>query len=185
MVERLCGADDIVVLQHGIEHRNHAREGQRKIELGGQASAAELAIGLVAGRETLATAFGSRYLPVLVPPWNRMDQAVADGLAGRGFVGLSGWRGGSFATPAGMRRLDTHLDAIRWRPKHQCLSLAELLDGLAAALRVEPLRAVGLLTHHLVTDDGGWRALDRFLGLVQDHPKLAFASAPSLLMEAS
>jgi hypothetical protein len=84
-----------------------------------------------------------------------------------------------------LKRLDAHLDAMHWRPRRRCLSLAEMLDGLDVALGAEPDGPIGLLTHHLVVDHEGWRALDRFVGLVQDHPKLEFASAPSLLMEAS
>ena len=71
----IAGSALVDVLQHGWAHENHARPGQRKIELGGAEDTDRLLRHLAAGRDRLAVAFGARFLPVMVPPWNRIERA--------------------------------------------------------------------------------------------------------------
>ncbi len=58
------------VLQHGWRHANRARSG-KKSEFPSGLSASVAAAEIAAGRDRLAALFGSRALPVFVPPWNR------------------------------------------------------------------------------------------------------------------
>ena len=82
--------------------------------------------------------------------------------------------------PAGLVRVDAHLDAIDWRGGRRCLDADELAGRLVTLLATGRPGPFGLLTHHLVTDDAGFAALDRFLGVVQDRAALRWAGAPDL-----
>ena len=79
----------ISVLQHGYAHANHAPRGEKKCELGAHRPRAVVQDELQTGCAQLASLFGGRFLPVLVPPWNRIDAAVSTSLGKLGYVGLS------------------------------------------------------------------------------------------------
>ena len=167
------------VLQHGIAHRDHARPGEKKTELGGAASPDLLADGLATGRDRLKARFGERFLPVLVPPWNRIDAALAESLPALGYQGLSTF-GPRPATPP-LRRVNTHLDLIAWRDGRRPLTLPETLAGLTALARQAPRdEPVGILTHHLVMDRAAFDVLDHLFPILQNHPKALLAGARTL-----
>jgi hypothetical protein len=182
-IARVSSAELAIVLQHGISHANHAGEGQRKIELGGMAPPAHLADAARAGKERLAAAFPRQFRRVMVPPWNRLSAPVLATLPGAGFTGWSGWRDAPPDEPR-LRRRDTHVDAIDWRGSRRCRESRELFRELAAQLRLRAREPLGILTHHLATDEAGFRSLDRFIGVVQDHPKLRIESAARIFAEA-
>lgn len=173
---RIARCPQACVLQHGVAHHDHALPGERKIELGGAAAPDALGLAVMAGRERLAAAFGRRFLPVMVPPWNRIALPVLLALQRWGFVGWSGWHG-SPPDLAALRRVDTHLDAIAWRAGRRARHVDELWADLVQLLRAGAREPIGLLTHHLVTGDDGFAALDRLLRVVQDHPGLALQDA--------
>lgn len=178
-VARIRACPVATVLQHGIAHADHARPGQRKIELGGSAERAALARALVDQRRRLEDAFAERFLPVLVPPWNRMDADLAARLPELGFVGVSMDRGPVRAGPP--RRVDVHLDAMDWRGTGRQKRFERLALELDAGLRAgtDPL---GLMTHHLVVDDDGWDDLDRLLRLRHDGLAVRWAPADELFL---
>ncbi len=66
----------ITVLQHGYAHENHAVPGQRKLELGGTQTSAKIITDLERGYQDLTQHFAKRFIPVLVPPWNRIDDKL-------------------------------------------------------------------------------------------------------------
>lgn len=167
----ILATPEAAVLQHGWAHADHARPGERKIELGGAADRAELAACLREGSRRLVEAFGRRALPVLVPPWNRIAPDVVGMLPGLGFRVLSVWDEGDLGPmPAGLARLDVHVDPIDWRRGRRWMGLAAfarlLADRIAAADR-----PIGLVTHHLVTDESAWAELERVLRVLRDHPR--------------
>ncbi|MCX8102361.1 MAG: polysaccharide deacetylase family protein [Geminicoccaceae bacterium] len=159
------------VLQHGWAHADRALAGERKIELGGGADRRELAALLGEGARRLEGAFGGRSLPVLVPPWNRIAPDVVAMLPGLGFRVLSIWDEGDLGPmPAGLARLDVHVDPIDWRGGRRWLGLAEL--GRRLALRIAAAdRPIGLVTHHLVTEEPAWQELEQLLRVLRDHPR--------------
>ena len=74
LAARLARAPETVqILQHGFAHLNHARGGEKKIELGPQRPRAAVLEELARGWVRLSGLFGSCALPALVPPWNRID----------------------------------------------------------------------------------------------------------------
>jgi hypothetical protein len=182
--ERVLAAPTATVLQHGIAHADHAVPPAKRIELGGSAARESLLAGLRHGRERLAASFGARFLPVLVPPWNRIAPDLAADLPGLGFVGLStfGRRDLAEAVP-GLRRVNTLLDLVRWREGARPLELEPALEGLARLAAVPGNEPIGILSHHRAMDSGAFAALDRILALVQDHPRATLAAAGALFGE--
>jgi hypothetical protein len=172
------------MMQHGHAHESHALGDARKTELGGDASLDSFGPVLIRDRERLADTFGNRFLHVMVPPWNRISPPFLMALSGWDFAGVS-----TFAQPAailggGLRRVDTHLDVIAWRSGGGFIGYPAMIERLIALVEIRGIGPIGILTHHRVMDDLGFEGLDRFLALVQDHPKLRLESASGLFMEA-
>ncbi|MEE8247087.1 MAG: polysaccharide deacetylase family protein [Alphaproteobacteria bacterium] len=188
LVRRLDGARQVAVLQHGYAHLNHAPPERRKCELGPDRPAATVLDELSAGRERLRALFGGRALAVLVPPWNRIDGAVARSLADAGFRGLSalGPRPERWGAP-GLRQVDVHVDLVDWRGGRGFVGLSAALDqvlGHLAARRGgraegedEP---TGLMTHHLVHDAGCWDFVAELLARTRARPAARWLAAEEL-----
>ncbi|MDJ0777243.1 MAG: polysaccharide deacetylase family protein [Gammaproteobacteria bacterium] len=177
----------VSLLQHGYAHVNHAASGALKRELGGDAARADLLARLAQGRERLAQAFGAGFLPVMVPPWNRIDEDVVDALPGLGFRGLSTMRVRKRAYPAAqLYQVNTHLDPVHWRHDGGFIgtwsAIAILVQHLQARRsgyrdRDEP---TGLLTHHLVQNEATWRFTADLLDFVRDHPGACWLHAAEI-----
>lgn len=180
---RIAASGHATVLQHGWAHRDHAPPGAKALELGGR-DAGTIGAELERGRALLIEAFGADVQALLVPPWNRIDPEVIPILPALGFVGLSTF--GRRAAPEaalGLARINTHLDPVDWRGTRlfvgEAAALAQLLQVLDAD---EP---IGLLSHHLVMDEPGWRFLDELLGIVAKHPGVRFCAARELIEAAT
>lgn len=175
---RIAASAQATVLQHGFAHVDHAPAGAKKIELGGRDGAIILA-ELARGRELLRDAFGATFLAVLVPPWNRLDATLIEQLARCGFVGLStfGRRACADAAP-GLVQANVHLDPVDWHGSRLFVGEAEALTRLCAAL--DPEEPIGILSHHLVMDEAGWRFLEDLLDLLGRHPGARLCTAPGL-----
>ncbi|PSC04624.1 glycosyl transferase family 28 [Alsobacter soli] len=171
------------VLQHGYAHANHAPPEAKKQELG-YAPTALVVAELEFGRERLEALFGERFLPILVPPWNRIAPDVTRELQRIGVRGLSTFkrRESAWAAP-GVYVANTHLDPIDWRGSRGLADVAGLVCSLAAHAadlaegRADPEEAYGLLTHHLVHDGWIWRFLEDLLGRLAVSPAARFVSA--------
>ena len=113
---RLASERLISVIQHGIDHANVAPAGAPNRELSDDCSPSLLAGRLIAARSRLATL--PRFFPVFAPPWNTIHPNLPTALRACGYVGLSGFAGNA-SRDAGLFRIDTHLDIMRWsgRPR--------------------------------------------------------------------
>jgi hypothetical protein len=175
------GASGLSVLQHGFAHRNHAPPDAKKMELGLHRPLAEVLEELARGRARMDVLFGPGWLPVLVPPWNRIAPEVVARLADLRFAGLSadGARGNLFAAP-GLAQVNTHVDIMHWEAPRGFLGEAEAIERLLGHLRArrsgqaDPAEPTGLLTHHLAHDEACWAFLDRLIGVLAAHPTATF-----------
>jgi peptidoglycan/xylan/chitin deacetylase (PgdA/CDA1 family) len=172
LARRLATAPFARVLQHGWAHRNHRPPGERSAEYATDRPLATMTDELARGRAKLAELFGARCLPVLVPPWNRIDDAVIAALPALGlrFLSVFGPR-----APGSAAIVNTHVDPIAWRAGRgfvgEAKALGELVHHLAARRTgaADAAEPTGLLTHHLGHDDALWRFLDRLLARTAAH----------------
>lgn len=152
---------EAAVLQHGCDHRNRAAPGEKKTEFPADESMPEALDRLRLAHERLAAMGGSKVLPVVAPPWNRMPRELAAALPRIGIQGLSSY-GKEEAIP-GVRQVNTHVDIIAWRDGKRFIG-----DEQAARLAMTYVRndqPVGWLTHHAVHDAAAWRFLERLFAL--------------------
>ncbi|MDN3718703.1 hypothetical protein QW131_04380 [Roseibium salinum] len=91
LAERLGSEQHALVLQHGWQHRNFQRKdlGEKAAELGSRRDPDELMGQLADGKARLEALFGDRFIPAVVPPWNRIDPEIARRLPDIGLPGLS------------------------------------------------------------------------------------------------
>ncbi len=172
------------LLQHGYAHQNHARDGEKKEELGAQRPVHVVLEELARGWGRMTALFGETWAPILVPPHNRIAEAVVQGLAELGFRGLStiGPRAAVEPTP-GLVQVNTHLDIMHWPPPRGFLGKAESLEILVAQLRARRLGAAdaaeptGLLTHQPAHDEPAWAFLETLLDRLAGHPAARFVDA--------
>lgn len=177
------------VIQHGYDHRNHAPKGVGAWELGLHRPVETVLTELRRGRRNLAALFGPRFVPVMVPPWNRIDPALAASLPEAGFRGLSAdAEGKELSMIPGLFQAHAHADLLRWKKGPATFAGAEkviapLLRELERQRRSGDKRPVGILTHHLEMDDAAWRFLDTLLDTLSRHPAARPASAATIWQE--
>lgn len=152
---------DAAVLQHGCDHRNRAAPGEKKTEFPAHEGIPEALDRLRLAHERLVSMGGSKVLPVVAPPWNRMRRELAAALPRIGIQGLSSY-GKEEAIP-GVRQVNTHIDIVAWRDAKRFVG-----DEEAARLAMTYVlddQPVGWLTHHAVHDADAWRFLERLFAL--------------------
>lgn len=187
LVERLAlSTAPVCVVQHGYSHRNHAPSGEKTAELGDHRDAAAVSAELADGRDRLSALFAERFLPVMVPPWNRIGPGVEAALPTLGFRGLSTF---GPRPAAGLGYLNTHVDIIDWRGSRGFAGEAACLEAAIGHLsdrrtgRCDPDEPTGLLTHHLDHDPASWHFVERLLDEVRRHPAAAWVAAADALDE--
>jgi peptidoglycan/xylan/chitin deacetylase (PgdA/CDA1 family) len=175
--DRILSCSYASVAQHGLAHVDHRSEDGRKCEL---VDHLNQDARLVAARERLEATFGDRFRPVMVPPWNRIEPILRSRLPDIGFAGLSTFASRRLPpSVAGLQIVDTHVDAIDWRDNKRPLAADAIVDRLRQAGSAASTPR-GLLTHHAVTDEAGFQALDRAIGLLQDRHEAKFQSGNDL-----
>jgi hypothetical protein len=173
----VAAAPDVRVGQHGYAHINHAPKGQGlgAWELGLHRGEAAVLAELDAGRERLAALFGARFLPVVVPPWNRIDAALFAPLAARGYRGVSAFGPRRAGTP-GLVVANAQCDPIRWKEGARFAGATKALGALIGHLEARRTgtadadEPTGFLTHHIDLDADGWAFCRRLAATVEHHP---------------
>jgi hypothetical protein len=189
LLEALEDAGEVLVLQHGFSHLNHAPPNEKKCELGLHRPADVIIQELAAGWDRLRELLGDKVLPVLVPPWNRIAPDILQRLASVGFSGVStfGPRA-SRGAGLGLRRCNAHVDIIDWHGSRGFVGLnsavAQLVAHFAArrTARVDPAEPTGLMTHHWVHDAECWDFCNQWLAFASTHPAINWVSADELFL---
>jgi len=168
LADRLEPTGDLVVLQHGWAHANHASEGRKSSELGDDRPIGTVLDELSRGHQRLSRMFGSRFLPVVVPPWNRISDEVAARRAEAGLPGLSCFK----TLDTAGHRLDTHVDPIAWRADRGFIGWDAAVHAIAAEIdrRAANPTPIGILTHHLAQDEATWAFMEALLAVAAHHP---------------
>ena len=120
---------------------------------------------------------------VFVPPWNDLHPALGAVLGDLGYRALSAH---GAVESEGLRRIDVHLDLMRWRGGIRFRGRRRFAAGLRLALAERRRRGfwdapIGLLTHHLVHDEAAWAFLAEFLTWTKGQPALDWVSLETLL----
>lgn len=184
---RLAGESGVVALQHGYAHRNHAAPNEKKSEFPASRPLADRIADLTAGQTLAHSRFGSRLMPVFVPPWNRLGADCLPELAGLGLRAVSSFQPRpAYWAASGLAWLNTHIDPIDWHGDDHQGAAARGLGVACTCLRamrqgVRPPEALGLLTHHLRHDEAIWAFTAAFLGGMAGHPAVRWLDAASAL----
>lgn len=169
LAERLAQAPQVSVAVHGYAHVNHAPPGQKKQELGPHRPMQTILTELVDGAAHLRALHPDRFVPLLVPPWNRIAPALVPLLPGAGFAALSVF---GPEQPAPTPMVNTDVDPIDWRGTRGCRDPAAIVAEIVARLRrINPAtpQAMGLLTHHQDHDAALWSFLEPLFDLTDTH----------------
>lgn len=167
--------EGISVLQHGYAHKNHAPPDQKKAEYGDHRGAPARLAELARGRQMLAALLPDHFVPVLVPPWNRIDKRLLDSLPSTGFEGLSTYQPRESREPvAGLIQSNCHADLINWRGSRSFIGESTVLEQITGHLRRRRRNEVddeptGVLTHHLDHDEACWEFLETLLEHTRRH----------------
>lgn len=175
----------VKVAQHGYAHINHAPRGQGlgAWELGLHRGEAAVLADIDAGRERLDELFGSIFLPVVVPPWNRIAPELLLPIAEREYLGVSAFGlCESSPGPKGLIVANAHCDPIRWKSGATFAGELKTITQLVAHLEARRLGRVdrdehtGFLTHHIDLDSAGWNFCAGLSALIDSHPGAQWVS---------
>lgn len=175
LAQAVAGVPGIEVAQHGWSHANHARAGEKKQELGAHRPVGAVMDEVSQGFARLAALHGPRFVPLMVPPWNRIAPQVAAALPGAGFRALSVY---GPARPGPLAQVNTQVDLIDWRGSRGGKDAGALEAEIVTALETGP---VGLLTHHMVHDAAAWRFLEALVGATMGHPGCRWVPVSTML----
>ncbi len=184
LANRLAAEKIIHPVVHGWSHANHASPPEKKQELGlhrpRDAVLSELARGLARLREF----HGDRLTPMLVPPWNRIDPSLLDDLPALGFTGLSAF-GHKLTSRPGLAVVNTHIDIVDSRAGNRCRDHGTLIAGLVQELQQARAAGgrtpVGVLSHHLVSDDDAFRFLADLFTITAQSGAVSWRAPAELL----
>jgi peptidoglycan/xylan/chitin deacetylase (PgdA/CDA1 family) len=163
LAERVGDEPGVVVLQHGWQHGRHAPAGAKEAEFGDHRPLPEMLAELNRGRQVMERLFPTNFLPILVPPWNRVGESVRKARHEAGLPGISGFRQ---RPPADPHTANAHVDPIAWMSSRSALSREELFRYLriqTEARLAGTAGPIGILSHHLVHDEPVWELLDEVL----------------------
>jgi len=160
-VPELFAGHDVRVLMHGTDHRNRAAPVEKKTEFSAAEPDEQAIARLAAARERLARLAGPRFLPVLVPPWNRCKHALVARLPAVGLYGLSAYGPRAAHLVDGVTQVNTHVDIVDWRGTRGFVGEEAALGAVMSHLGRQSGEPTGVLTHHAVHDAPAWRFLER------------------------
>ena len=169
---------------HGYAHKNHAPAGKKKCELGLHRGMQMVMRELGEGHVKLLTMFRARYINMLVPPWNRIDQNLLPYLAGIGLTSISTFTWQLFPQIPGLVQLNTQVDIIDWKGTRGGRAETGLVDDLLLALQTARRKSgapVGVLTHHLVHDEIAWAFLADLFQFCAERSDVRWCQAASLV----
>ena len=178
--QRLTTAQQVTVAVHGWSHQNHAPGGEKKQELGAHREQSQLVAELRRGFNHLAALYETQFLPMLVPPWNRISDALVPELSAIGFRALS-----TFGDQAhdSIAMINTQIDIIDWKGNRGGRTTQDLLSEIIARMQASE-DAIGVLTHHLVHDQRAWEFLEQLFSVTSQHPAVCWVASGQLLQEA-
>ena len=177
LAQQLAASEHVSVAVHGWSHTNHAPADEKKQELGNHRPVHEILAELSDGFAHLSQLHQSRFVPLLVPPWNRVSPDIIEHLNKLGFKAVSTF-GDEKSTE--LLAVNTQVDIIDWkgnRGGRPAIDLeVEIIDCIEKGRSF-----IGILTHHLVHDEAAWQFLQQLFEATTDHPGARWVSIKELL----
>jgi hypothetical protein len=182
LAQRLERAPSCSVAVHGWSHVNYAGAGEKKQELGCHRPASEVLDELQRGFSHLAGLHPNRFVPMLVPPWNRIDAGLVPRLADLGFEALSVY---GPEMPSVLRVVNTHVDVMDWHGTRGGRDRMALAGEIVARLgyMFDHGGWLGLLTHHLVHDEAVWDFMIALFDVTTRHPACRWCPVTDILRD--
>lgn len=178
LAEHLSKFDKVEVAVHGWSHRSYSAPPAKKQELGNDRPLPVILNEIQAGLGKLKALHGQRFVPMMVPPWNRISPEITAELPKLGYRTLSVF-GREKSAPLPL--LNTHIDIMNWHGVRAGRPAEALYAELLAYLD-QPVPALGILTHHLVHDEAAWSFLASFLQSTASHPACQWCDASALIV---
>lgn len=192
LLQMIGQTQNVTPIVHGYAHTNHAPPAEKQAEFGAHRNHATMCAELGDGLSILREMFGGKLLPVLAPPWNRLDDNLAAHLPQLGYCGVSAFRPAPNRFPApGLVQTNCHIDTIDWHDLRGQRPANTVLEELTALLRIrrlypqippgtlifgkpiphgfDPAEPTGILTHHLVQNADAWEFLTQLLHMIAPH----------------
>lgn len=176
------------VLQHGYDHQDYSAPNERKIELGGLQDADTLIANLQSGKCTLSNEFKTQYTDILVPPWNRISDAVTNKLTAVNYAKISVINGKH--TNAHSDYVNVDLDIIDWQQRRfagEDILLEKMITQLTQYHQAHTnnnltsIKPYGIMTHHLVHDEASWLFLAKLFKFLIQHNNVYWVGGNDLL----
>lgn len=181
LARRLALAPDVSVAVHGWSHRNYAAAGEKSQELGLHRPVEVVLKELSNGFQKLAKLYPQQFVPMLVPPWNRITPQIIAELPAIGYQAVSVF---GPATQAALPMINTHVDVIDWRGTRGGRPVAALVSEIITLLQTRDA-PIGILTHHLVHDAAVWAFLAQLFAATGQNECCEWLSAKQLLALAA
>jgi len=185
LAQRLENEPRAIVLQHGWQHKNFQlkEKGEKAAELGSRRDPDELIAQLAEGRDRLTELFGEKFVPAVVPPWNRIAPEISRRLPEIGLPGLSTF---TWHNVPRAHQVQSHVDIIKWKKDRRFIgwqSALARLDLQFCRRRTNPEEPLGILSHHLAHEEGCYIFLNEFLKIAAHHPGAEWPTIRDLFAE--
>lgn len=179
---RVTRSSEVMVAQHGHAHVDlSAGERPGHAELDAEIDDESVRDRVERGQHRMVSLFDDRFVPMLVPPWNRISESMYAGLPELGFRAVSTFGPREWREPvAGVRQVNTHCDIIDWKGGARFRGARRVQGDIVEHLHqrrtgiVDGTEPTGLLTHHLDHDEHCWWFLDQLLERLVKHPATRF-----------
>lgn len=181
LADRLTTEPHISVAAHGWSHENHAPASEKKQELGPHRLRQIILADLANSLRRMRQLHGQHFVPILVPPWNRIDAGLLPYLGPLGFKALSVY---GPVWPAPIRMINSTIDLMDWHGTQGCHDHSLLVRNMVAQLQQafdHGGDGVGLLAHHLVHDDEAWAFLERLFEITARHEACEWHSVGDII----
>ena len=170
--------EQIIIAQHGYAHINHAPHGQGlgAWELGLHRGEQAALTDLKQGCKILSEMFADKFIPVVVPPWNRIDNQLFSAMSEIGYKGVSAFgASNSINLENGLIQVNCHCDPIKWKGGARFTGVEKSLAMVCEHLTQRRNNIVtvdeptGLLTHHLDMDEQAWQFVAKLGEVINAH----------------
>ncbi|MBX7145827.1 MAG: hypothetical protein K1X44_00800 [Alphaproteobacteria bacterium] len=177
---------ELSIVQHGYRHHNHETYPTKKSEFGLNRSLSDSIDDLHEGQLLMKKVFGPYALPVLVPPWNRIDDRIIDYLPSLGFKGLSTFGTDKIGLKKGILQWNCHIDPINWHQGKSFYGESQVIDMILHEIQKRRFNSsshnpLGLLTHHLIHDKNCWNFIQNLLDFSQNYSCIQWISLKSFI----